>query len=120
MFENVGAIWLGLWMLWGVVFYHVYRRSRGKLATVIAWLLTGSILELLVAVPAHIAARRRDECCAHGITAMGIATGTAIMLMCFGPSVVALYQRRRVRYRTRKLRPTSDDPVDRSERISIT
>jgi hypothetical protein len=38
--------------------------------------------------------RRRDECCAPMISSFGIATGVAVMLLCFGPSVLLLYKKR--------------------------
>jgi hypothetical protein len=99
LFSNLTAVWLGLWAVWGVVFFIYYRRSPARIASAIRWLVTGSILELLVAVPAHVIVRRRHECSAPAATGFGIITGTAIMLMCFGPSVIALYQERRKRYR---------------------
>jgi hypothetical protein len=58
------------------------------------WLLRGSILELLVAVPSHIIVRRRGDCCAPLGTFWGIATGISVMLLCFGPSVFFLFVER--------------------------
>ena len=55
------------------------------------WLLRGSILELLIAVPSHIIVRRRGDCCAPAGTFWGIATGISIMLLCFGPGVFFLF-----------------------------
>jgi hypothetical protein len=93
------ALALASWGIWTIVFAVYYRRAPQRMAQVVHWLVAGSILELLVAVPAHIIVRRRNDCSAPGVTAFGIVTGTAVMLMCFGPSVVALYQERRQRYR---------------------
>jgi hypothetical protein len=53
-----------------------------------AWLLKGSVLELLIVVPCHVIVRRRHDCSAP------IATGLAIMLLSFGPSVLFLYKKR--------------------------
>ena len=64
------------------------------------WLLRGSILELLVAVPSHVIVRRRDDCCAPAGTFWGIATGISLMLLCFGPGVFFLFVER-----CRKLKP---------------
>jgi hypothetical protein len=92
-------VWLGLWAFWSVVFVLYYRRAPARMAEATGWLLKGSILELLVAVPAHVIVRRRDDCSAPDVTAFGIITGTAVTLMCFGPGLIALYQRRKQPYR---------------------
>jgi hypothetical protein len=83
-----------LWLLWGIVFYMFLRRSSDPVTRVVSWLFRGSVLELLIAVPCHIIARRRDECSAPSMTSFGIATGVAIMLLSFGPSVLLLYKKR--------------------------
>ena len=58
------------------------------------WLLQGSIVELLVAVPSHIIVRRRGDCCAPGFTFFGIATGVVIMALAFGPGLFFLFRKR--------------------------
>jgi hypothetical protein len=84
----------GLWLFWGIVFY-IYREGLStRFDRAVGWLLNGSVLQFLVAVPCHIVVRQRDDCCAPVATGIGIATGVAIMLMAFGPSVVFLYQKR--------------------------
>ncbi|HET7221462.1 MAG TPA: hypothetical protein VFJ02_25575 [Vicinamibacterales bacterium] len=97
--EHVFISLLILWSMWGVVFYAYYRRRPARMARALNWLIRGSILELLIAVPAHVIVRRRNDCSAPIVTGFGIITGTAIMLMCLGPGVVALYKRRMQRYR---------------------
>jgi len=87
-------IFLGVWAFWGGMFYRYARRTSITIDRVVLWLLRGSVLELLVAIPCHMIARRRQDCCATVFTAYGIATGTAVMLMAFGPGVLFLYQRR--------------------------
>ena len=87
------AIMLGLWAVWTLVFY---RTSRGAAAMDVVtrqcrYLLKGSILELLVAVPTHIVARVRDYCCAGFWTFLGIAFGVSVMLFSFGPGVFFLF-----------------------------
>ncbi|MDD5454234.1 MAG: hypothetical protein PHW62_01885, partial [Candidatus Ratteibacteria bacterium] len=82
--------------LWGFIFYRSYSASdSNKFTTVVArWLLKGSILELLVAIPSHIISRHREECCAPPITFLGIITGLAVALLSFGPGVFFLFAKR--------------------------
>jgi len=88
-----------LWAAWAVVFY-LYLRGKTEVTTrLMSWLLKGSILELLVAVPCHVIVRRRHDCSAPLATSFGIATGIAIMLLSFGPSVLLLYKKRMDEYR---------------------
>ena len=84
----------GLWLFWAIVFFLYRQRVSDRLDRTIGWLLNGSVLQLLIAVPTHILVRHRDDCCAPMISGYGIATGVALMLMAFGPSVVFLYQKR--------------------------
>lgn len=102
--ENVDSIsaalpWgvlLGLWALWTVVFYRINRDAPAMdvVTRQCRYLLKGSILELLVAVPTHIVARMRDYCCAGFWTFLGIAFGVAVMLFSFGPGVFFLFAAR--------------------------
>src|ERR1700722_17214520 len=85
---------LGIWFLWGVVFYASVRSSGNVAKIAGSWLLKGSILELLIVIPCHIVVRRRGECSAPLATGFGITTGIAIMLLSFGPSVLLLYKKR--------------------------
>jgi hypothetical protein len=104
--DGVGALttfrfWGGIaacWLLWGIVFGAYAAALSSRLDRVVAWLLRGSVLELLIAVPCHVVVRQRDDCSAPAATAFGIATGIAVMLMSFGPSVVFLYRKRLQRY----------------------
>ena len=92
VFGTAGAVWLG----WTLVFWLMsWRRTTDAVgARLHRWLLAGSVLELLVAVPTHVVVRRREECCAGVGTAFGICAGVAVMVMAFGPSVAFLYYRR--------------------------
>ena len=95
--------WLGIfislpvfWILWALVF-RSFAKSDDPNALVkraTRWLLRGSILELLIAVPSHIIVRRRGDCCAPIGTFWGIATGISVMLLCFGPGVFFLFAER--------------------------
>jgi hypothetical protein len=88
------AWWGGLWLFWGILFYLYWRASTDVVSRAMSWLLKGSVLELLVIVPCHIVVRRRDDCSAPAVTGFGIATGIAVMLLSFGPSVLLLYKKR--------------------------
>jgi hypothetical protein len=97
---------LVFWLVWGLVFYHFSRTDDGESLTRRAsrWLLRGSILELLVAVPSHIIVRHRDDCCAPMLSFWGIVTGLSVMLVSFGPGVFFLFA---ARIRQRQPRPAS-------------
>jgi hypothetical protein len=99
-FTNVIICWLALWLLWGIVFYLYARNSSDVVHRAVSWLLAGSVLELLIAVPCHVIVRRRHDCSAPIITSFGIVTGIAIMLLSFGPSVLVLYKKRLDSYKT--------------------
>jgi hypothetical protein len=100
--EMIG-IWAAIWVLWGVVFYLYFRNSSQVTARAVSWLLKGSVLELLIAVPCHVWVRRRGDCSAPIATSFGIVTGIAVMLLSFGPSVLLLYKKRLDAYAARKL-----------------
>ena len=91
--------WLGLWVMWGIIFYIYHRGAPSGVDRAVSWLLKGSVLELLIVVPAHVVVRRREDCSAPLATGFGIATGIAMMLMCFGPGILSLYQKRIEAYR---------------------
>jgi hypothetical protein len=91
---NLLLFWAALWLLWGILFYFYFRNSSAVVTRVISWLLKGSVLELLIVVPCHIIVRRRHDCSAPIATSFGIATGIAVMLLSFGPSVLFLYKKR--------------------------
>lgn len=82
------ALGAASWFFWFVFFL---RKTEKPL---VKTLLAGSILELLVAVPAHLIARQRDYCCAGMWTFLGLTTGVAVALLAFGPGVLALLLRR--------------------------
>jgi hypothetical protein len=92
MFTTIAA----LWFIWAIIFRNFAKSDSPEalLKRVTRWLLRGSILELLVAVPSHVIVRRRDDCCAPAGTFWGIATGISVMLLCFGPGVFFLFVER--------------------------
>lgn len=99
---KVLAVCAGLWLLWGTVFYLYARNSAQPVTRAVSWLLKGSVLELLIAVPCHVIVRRRHDCSAPVVTSFGIVTGIAVMLLSFGPSVLLLYKKRLDEYAERK------------------
>ena len=107
-FPNVGGpaviagIIGGLWFVWGILFYLLYRDSTDPVTHALSWLFRGSVLELLVAVPSHVIVRRRHDCCAPAVTGFGITSGIAIMLLSFGPSVLLLFKKRMEQYAVRE------------------
>jgi hypothetical protein len=82
-----------VWCLWTVIFYRLSRdkNPRDVISKQCRYLLGGSILELLVAVPTHVVARSRDYCCAGAMTFLGLASGISVMLFSFGPGVFFLF-----------------------------
>jgi len=94
------------WIVWLFVFYRFYSRVEAKtlFRRITTWLIRGSIVELLVAVPSHIIVRRRDECSAPGLTYLGIAAGLVIMAIAFGPGLFFLFRERFERMKPRSKR----------------
>jgi len=84
------------WLVWGILFYRGFSSAdpRSFVSMLNGWLLRGSILELLVAIPSHIISRHRHECCAPPISLIAIATGLSVALMSFGPAVFFLFAKR--------------------------
>lgn len=98
---------LAIWIVWAVIFFRMSRRT-GPLDLVsqqCRWLLRGSILELLIAVPTHIVARSRNYCCAGVMTFIGLTAGISVMLFSFGPAIFFLYLER-----WRQLHPNPGNP----------
>jgi len=81
------------WIGWSVAFCLFSRSMEPEsfIRRLMRWLIGGSILELLIAVPSHIIVRHRDVCCAHGLTAAGLTTGLAVIFFAFGPGLYFLY-----------------------------
>jgi hypothetical protein len=98
------------WLLWGCIFHHFAKADEAEtlVQRTTRWLLRGSILELLVAVPSHIIVRQREDCCAPIASFWGIVTGISVMLLSFGPGVFFLFA---ARMRSRQPRPPDAPPV---------
>ncbi len=86
-----------LWIFWSVIFVVYLRQGdhynwAGK---IIRGLITGSVLELFVAVPIYTT--RQDECyCARGSYA-GLVFGGTVLLWAFGPAIFLLFIREKQR-----------------------
>lgn len=96
------------WLIWAIIFRRATRQDDpdALLKRITHWLLRGSILELIIAVPSHVIARRRDDCCAPIGTFWGIATGISVMLLCFGPGVFFLFVERMQKLKPRERTPS--------------
>jgi hypothetical protein len=97
----IGSIAL-FWIAWGILFWraHSNRDPHGFTAFMTRWLLRGSILEMLVAIPSHIISRHRHECCAPYVTLFGLVAGLSIALLSFGPGLFFLFAKK-IREKTR-------------------
>ena len=82
------------WLFWGILFYRFSHNSSDAVTRTVKWLFRVSVLELLIAVPAHVIMRRRHDCTAPVVNSFGISSGIAIMLLSFGPGVLLLYKKR--------------------------
>jgi len=85
-----------IWVLWSGIFILITFSvdPAGIGMKLHRWLVAGSVLELLVAVPTHLVVPRRTDCCVGIATGMGICICVAVMFVAFGPSVLLLYCRR--------------------------
>jgi hypothetical protein len=88
-----------VWILWSAIFIWITFSvdPAGIGMKLHRFLIAGSVLELLIAVPTHIVVRRRPDCCAGMLTGMGICIGVVVMFVAFGPSVLLLFYRRWVK-----------------------
>ncbi|HKX06716.1 MAG TPA: hypothetical protein VJN67_00915 [Stellaceae bacterium] len=94
IFWSVLAAWPASWLFWTLALWRMGERLLDPATPVYRWLTKGSVLELLIVVPSHVIVRGRHDCCAPGITGMGIATGLSILLMSLGPGALFLYRGR--------------------------
>ena len=113
---ETAALWAfsilgGLWLIWTFLFGFYCGRSEPQtmMSRIVRWMIAGSVLELLVAVPAHIYARHREDCCGGWLTVWGLAAGIAVMLFAFGPAAFMLFTRR-----VRSLQPPHPGETQRS------
>lgn len=105
---GVAAVWLVWAFLFG--FYTGARPPQTFVSRTVKFLLAGSVLELLVAIPAHVLARLRNYCCAGFCTFWGLAAGFSVMLVAFGPATFVLFARRYASLRPRRGRDRQEAP----------
>lgn len=102
--QHFHVMWLVMavvWAAWTIVF-HLYWRSLDRytaLRRVFRWLLAGTILEMLIAAPAHaiIVSNRGEECYCERGTWTGVAFGCTAVLWLFGPGAFLLFLREKRR-----------------------
>jgi hypothetical protein len=97
--SGVLIVTFAIWAAWSTLFSLIeFNSPPGRVGHILhRFLIAGSVLELLVAVPANIVVRRRSDCCAGIETGVGICIGVSIMIVALGPSVLILYLKRRRR-----------------------
>jgi len=107
---------IGVWIVWACAFYKMLQKRDKKKRYILGGkiILSGCMLEILVAIPMHVIVRRRDECCGGIGTAIAIIFGISMMLLCFGPAVFMLY-----RERWRRKYPKVRSIVERSMLVGI-
>lgn len=96
-FETTVALFIGIpWFFWMLYFYFFHRNDElnNYFDHGFLFLLKGSAFELMICLPAHIIVRQRTDCCAGVLTGLGLACGFSVMLLCFGPVVLALIYKR--------------------------
>jgi len=87
---------LASWLFWTLYFRYSAKRSPldHGVKRMQRCLWSGSILELLIAIPTHIVARNRGYCCAGLMTFIGLACGFSVVIFAFGPSLFFLFAER--------------------------
>jgi hypothetical protein len=93
---EIPEAFLAGWSIWALVFSIWARKAKARslVERQCTYLFRGSILELLIAVPAHVVARNKEYCCAGYFTFFGICLGISVMLVSFGPGIYFLYRER--------------------------
>ena len=93
------------WALWGVIFTIYWRQGDRytQLGRMVRGLIAGSILELIVCIPAHVWVMRQRDCyCVRG-TYTGLVFAGTVLLWAFGPALILLFLREK--YRRQQLLP---------------
>jgi len=99
---GIYGVWvamLALWVGWAWVFYTYWRQGDrySRLGRILRGLIGGSILELVVAAPVQALVHDRGRCyCTRG-SYTGLVFGGTVLLWAFGPGIVLLFLREKVR-----------------------
>jgi hypothetical protein len=111
-FTCAAIVIAAFWVIWAFFFgfYAGVADPRTMMSRLAKMLIAGSILELLVAIPAHILARMRNYCCAGWGTFVGLAFGIAVALMAFGPAVFVLIAKRRASLQPKQMLQNASPP----------
>jgi len=88
------ALWAALWVAWSGVFYLYLRNASVPVTRLTSWLLKGSVLELLVAVPCHVIVRRAETARHRLVLALVWRPASPSCCCHFGPGVLLLYKKR--------------------------
>ncbi|HSU66982.1 MAG TPA: hypothetical protein VLJ39_08935 [Tepidisphaeraceae bacterium] len=104
LLRGLYAFWAAMllaWAVWAVVFYWLYRDADHEtmVARITRTLIAGTILELLISVPAYVrSVQDPDNCyCARG-SYTGLVFGCTAVFWLFGPGVYLLLLRERRRF----------------------
>jgi hypothetical protein len=98
--KGVYPVMLILWGAWTWVFFVYWRQGDRytKLGKMIRGLVAGSVVEFIIAIPAHVWATRERECyCARGTYTTLVLAGV-VLLWAFGPGIILLYMHERYRH----------------------
>jgi len=100
-FGVVWAVMAVMWLGWSFVFWTYYGSMErySAMQKIFRWLLAGTVLELVIAGPAHalIVAERGGECYCQRGTWTGVAFGATAALWLFGPGAFLLFLREKKR-----------------------
>jgi hypothetical protein len=93
-----------VWLAWAAAFFVSYRQEERfhALRRMVTAVIAGSLVELLVSIPAHLIVSRRPGCFVGLGTSIGLTCGVLVMLWAFGPGIVILFLRERYRRERRE------------------
>ena len=100
------------WIFWGSLLF-IYCRAAGRftvLQKITAVIFAGSLVVLLVSIPAHIMVSRRPGCFVGLYTMAGIVSGIYVLLWSFGPGIILLFLREKRRFELRENQRAGDGP----------